>query len=55
MRFFKQEDWSKLPRPPPGNLPDPEMEPASLMFPMLAIVFFTTSAIWEALTSYRPN
>ena len=30
--------------PPPGNLPDPGIEPASLMSPALAGVFFTTAA-----------
>ena len=30
MRFSRQEYWSGLPRPPPGNLPDPEIKPASL-------------------------
>ena len=29
MGFFRQEDWSGLPRPPPGDLPDPGMEPWS--------------------------
>ena len=33
--------------PPPGDLPDPEIEPAS---PALAGRFFTTSTTWEALT-----
>ena len=28
MGFSKQEHWSGLPFPPPGDLPDPEMEPA---------------------------
>ena len=35
--------------PPPGDLPDPGIEPVSLMFPALAVWFFTTSATWEAL------
>ena len=26
MEFFKQEYWSGLPFPPPGNLPDPQIE-----------------------------
>ena len=30
MGFPKQEYWSGLPFPPPGDLPDPEMEPISL-------------------------
>ena len=29
MGFPRQESWSGLPFPPPGNLPDPGMEPAS--------------------------
>ena len=39
--------WSGLPCPSPGDLPDPGIEPISLMPPMLAGVFFTTSATWE--------
>ena len=46
--FPKQEYWSGLPCPPPGDLPDPEMEPESLISPALAGGFFTTSATWEA-------
>ena len=30
MEFFRQEDWSGLPFPPPGDLPDPGMEPEFL-------------------------
>ena len=33
--------------PPPGDLPDPGIKPASLMSPALAGGFFTTSATWE--------
>ena len=29
MRFSRQEDWSGLPFPPPGDLPDPGIEPQS--------------------------
>ena len=43
--FSKQEYWSGLPFPPPGDLPDPGIEPES---PVLAGGFFTTSATWEA-------
>ena len=28
--FFRQEYWSGLPFPPPGDLPDPGTEPRSL-------------------------
>ena len=44
----RQEYWSGLPCPPPGDLPDPGIEPLSLMFPALAGWFFTTSATWES-------
>ena len=37
--FSRQEYWSGLPFPPPGDLPYPEIEPVS---PALAGRFFTT-------------
>ena len=46
--FSRQEDWSGLPRRPPGDLPDSGIEPRSLMSPALTDGFFTTSATWEA-------
>ena len=48
MGFSRQESWNELPWLPPGNLPNPEVEPTSLMSPALADRFFTTSSIWEA-------
>ena len=51
MGFSRQEYWSGLPCPPPGDLPDPGIKPISLMFPALAGRFFTASAAWEALES----
>ena len=41
--FSRQEYWSGLPCPPPGDLPDPGIEPMSLMLPAMAGGFFTTS------------
>ena len=49
MGFSRQEYWSGLPRPPPGDLPDPGIEPVSPMSPALAGGFLTASATWEAL------
>ena len=49
MGFSRQEHWSGLPCPPPGDLSDPGIEPASLMSPALAGRFFTTVATREAL------
>ena len=51
MGFSRQEFWSGLPFPPPGDLPNPGTEPASLMFPALAGEFFTTGTTWEATLS----
>ena len=48
MGFSRQEYWSGLPCPPPGDLPDPGIKPAVLKSPALAGGFFTTSATWEA-------
>ena len=42
--FSRQEHWSGLPCPPPGDLPDPGIKPASLTSPALSGRFFTTSA-----------
>ena len=46
--ILSQGYWSGLPCPPPGDLPDRGIEPASLMSLASAGRFFTTSAIWEA-------
>ena len=35
MGFSRQEYWSELPCPTPGDLPNPEIEPASLTTPAL--------------------
>ena len=48
MGFSRQEYWSGLPCPPPGDLPHPGIEPATLMSPALAGQFFITSTTWEA-------
>ena len=47
--LFTQEYWSGLPCPAPGDLPDPGIEPMSLMSPVLVGEFFTARATWEAL------
>ena len=38
----RQEYWSGLPCPPPGDLPHPGIEPESLISPALAGAFFAT-------------
>ena len=47
VEFSRQEYWSGLPFPPPGNLPDPGIKPRSLRSPALAGRFFTTSTSGE--------
>ena len=42
MGFSRQEYWSGLPVPPPGDLPDSGIEPASPAAPTLVDRFFTT-------------
>ena len=49
--FSMQEYWSGLPFPSPGDLPSSGTKPASLMSPILAGGFLTTSATWEARLS----
>ena len=42
MEHSRQECWSGLPFPPPGDLPNPRIESASPVAPKLAGGFFTT-------------
>ena len=48
MGFSRQEYWSGLPCPPPGDLPYPGIEPMSPASPALVGRFFTASATWKA-------
>ena len=42
VEFSRQEYWSELPFPSPGDLPDLGIKPTSLVPPALAGRFFTT-------------
>ena len=44
-----QPPWTVACQAPPGDLPNPGIEPTSLMPPTLAGSFFITSTTWEAL------
>ena len=44
MRVSRQEYWSGLPFPPPGDLPDPGIEPTSLRSPALALPLSAAAA-----------
>ena len=48
--IFSKEYWRWLPFPPPGDLLDPGMEPASPKSSAIAVRFFYYWAIWEART-----
>ena len=49
--FSRQEYWSGLSCPPPGDFPDPGTKPAPFMSPALAGRFIITSTTWEAQLS----
>ena len=53
MGFFRQEYWSELPFLPPGDLPDPGIELASLASSALAGGLFTTCTTWEAQYTFN--
>ena len=46
MEVPRQEYWSGLLCPPPGDLPNLGIKPEFLMSPALADWFFTVSATW---------
>ena len=54
MGLSRQEYWSGLPCPPPGNLSNPRIKPTSLTSPALAGGFFTTIATWEVPDLQNP-
>ena len=48
MGFSRQEYWSGLPCPLPGDLPNPGIKPKSLMSLALTGGSFSIGAMWEA-------
>jgi len=55
MGFPRQEYWSGLPFPSPGDLPDPGIEPTLPVSSILAGGFFTTRATGEAQKCRRKS
>ena len=51
MGFSRQEYWSGLPFLPPGDRPDPGVEPASPVVPALTGKLFTTETFQGFLTA----
>ena len=49
MEFSRQEYWSVLPFHPLEDLPDPGIEPKSLVSPVLARRFFTIESLRKTL------
>ena len=45
MEFFRQEYWSELPFPSPGDFPDPGVKRTSPVSPVLGGGFFTTDPL----------
>ena len=52
MGFSRQQYWSGLPYPPPGNLPNPGIEPESLVSLALAAGFFTSTHLGSPLSPW---
>ena len=54
MGFSRQEHWSRLLFPSPGDLLDPEIEPTSLVPQALAGRFFTTEPLGNISCLNKP-
>ena len=52
MEFSRQEDWSALPCPPPGDLPDLGIEPKAPVSPVLQADSLPTEPPGKPLVSY---
>ena len=48
MGFFRQQYWSGLPVPSPGDLPDPGIEAMSPVSPELQANSLSTEPLWRA-------
>ena len=55
MGFSRQEYWSGLPCPSPGDLPNSGIELTSLVSSALAGSFFTIGTTWKAQDSWSPD
>ena len=55
MQFPRQEYWSELPFPTPGDLPHPGTKSTSLASSALAGEFLTNCATWEVLSGAQDD
>ena len=53
IEFSRQEYWSGLPFPTPGDLSNPGIKPTPPVSPASTSRFFTTSATWEVQVQHR--
>ena len=53
MEFSRQESWSGLALPPPGDLPNPKMEQDPPAFPVLAGGLFTAEPPGKPLSCLK--
>jgi len=51
MGFPRQENWSGLQFPPPGDLPDPGIKPVSPASPAFVGRFFTTEPLGKPIVT----
>ena len=54
MGFSRQEYWSGLPCPPPGDLPKPGIEPMSLMSPALGLLALSCLTLCDPMNCSPP-
>ena len=52
MRFSRQEDWSGLPRPPPGDLSNPEIEPTSPALQVTSLLLSHQESLCESSVKF---
>ena len=52
MGFSKQEHWSGMPFPPPGDLPDPGIQPVSQVSCIGKQILYH-EATWEATDKFK--
>ena len=51
MGFARQESWSGLPRPPPGDLPNPRIEPVSQVYLHWQVGSLPLASPWASLVA----
>ena len=55
LELSRQEYWSGVPCPPPGDFPDPGIEPKSLMSPALEVSFAVAGEWFTTESQGKPQ